>query len=284
LNESDVTALSQSARPHSFKLAAIDLDGTLLGPDQRVSAENARAVRRLQDAGAQVVLASGRHHKAMQPFAVELPGVEWIVSCQGAELASVDRAKLLHRTFFHPHQSPETLALGKTLGFTTIAYTAEGVFTDCDWDAEMEHYSRLSGHRPLRLSTAELSNYDWGKVIWMGQPEQITRITTPTPPLPPPVQIVRTHARFLEFFPAHVTKASALEVLAARLSIAASDAVAFGDGENDIPMFDWAGFSVAMPHGWPAAISRAKMVAPPGPDETAFARAVDFLLERNAGG
>jgi hydroxymethylpyrimidine pyrophosphatase-like HAD family hydrolase len=99
--------------------------------------------------------------------------------------------------------------------------------------------------------------------------------------MPPPVQTVRTQARFLEFLPAHVTKACALDVLAARLHISASEAVAFGDGENDIPMFDWAGYSVAMPHGWPKAIARAKMVAAEGPDETAFARAVDMLLDHH---
>jgi hydroxymethylpyrimidine pyrophosphatase-like HAD family hydrolase len=43
-------------------------------------------------------------------------------------------------------------------------------------------------------------------------------------------------------------------------------------------MLAWAGMGVAMRHGNPAAISAARMVSPPGPPETAFARAVDVLF------
>jgi HAD superfamily hydrolase (TIGR01484 family) len=53
--------------------------------------------------------------------------------------------------------------------------------------------------------------------------------------------------------PAEVSKGSALATLALRLGIPPATAVVFGDGENDIPMFEWAGMSVAMPHGWPLA-------------------------------
>ena len=56
-------------------------------------------------------------------------------------------------------------------------------------------------------------------------------------------------------------------------------AVAFGDGENDVPMFDWAGMSVAMPHGWPLALARAKLIAPADPPETALARGVELILQ-----
>ena len=52
----------------------------------------------------------------------------------------------------------------------------------------------------------------------------------------------------------------------------------FGDVENDIPMFEWAGVSVAMAHGWPLALRKAKCVAPDGVPETALARAVDLVL------
>jgi hypothetical protein len=96
--------------------------------------------------------------------------------------------------------------------------------------------------------------------------------------------VVRTNVRFLEFMPASVSKGSALTLLALRLGIAPSAAVAFGDGENDIPMFDWAGASVAMAHGWPAAIRQAKWVAPNGPVETAFARGVELVLANQAQG
>jgi hydroxymethylpyrimidine pyrophosphatase-like HAD family hydrolase len=116
------------------------------------------------------------------------------------------------------------------------------------------------------------------KVIWMGEPELISGVGLPLSQLPPSVQAVRTHARFLEFMPASVSKGSALATLAGRLGIDRSEAIVFGDGENDIPMFDWACASVAMAHGWPAAIREATWVAPRGPTETALARGVQMVL------
>jgi hydroxymethylpyrimidine pyrophosphatase-like HAD family hydrolase len=116
------------------------------------------------------------------------------------------------------------------------------------------------------------------KVIWIGEPELISNVKLPLGQVPASVQAVRTHARFLEFMPANVSKGSALALLAARLGIDPAAAVVFGDGENDIPMFEWAGGSVAMPHGWPEAIRRARWVAPNGPTETAFARGVELAL------
>jgi hypothetical protein len=141
----------------------------------------------------------------------------------------------------------------------------------------MDFYTDLAGHRPVVLKRSELLARDIFKVIWMGEPADLSRVT-PADVALPRVQAVRTNQRFLEFMPADVSKGSALTVLAAHLGIPPSAAVVFGDGENDIPMFEWAGMSVAMPEGSPLAQARAKLVAPDGPAETALARGVDLIL------
>jgi hypothetical protein len=141
----------------------------------------------------------------------------------------------------------------------------------------MDFYADLTGHRPVVLPRSELLARDIFKVIWMGEPADLSRVAL-ADVTSPQTQGVRTNSRFLEFVPAEVSKGSALATLAAHLGIQPAAAVAFGDGENDIPMFAWAGMSVAMPHGWPLARARAKLVAPDGPAETALARGVDLIL------
>jgi hydroxymethylpyrimidine pyrophosphatase-like HAD family hydrolase len=54
-----------------------------------------------------------------------------------------------------------------------------------------------------------------------------------------------------------VTKAAGLQFLAEHLGFTAADAVAFGDGENDVELVDWAGFGVAVEN----AHDRVKAVA-----------------------
>lgn len=261
-----------------FELAAIDLDGTLLGPDHAISEANALAVRRLQAAGAQVVLASGRHYNSMHKYVASLPGVQWVVSCQGGEVSNAGRTTILSRQFLLPAEVAEITDAGRTRGFSTVGYTVEGVFTDSSSDFEMDFYTELAGNRPVVLARSELLARDIFKVIWMGEPADFSRVA-PADLTRPRIQAVRTNARFMEFMPADVSKGSALATLALRLGIQPAAAVVFGDGDNDIPMFEWAGMSVAMPHGWPQARARAKLVAPDGPPETALARGVDLILQ-----
>src|SRR5689334_5467567 len=118
--------MKSSVIAQQFKLAAIDLDGTLLGPDREISAENARAVRQLQSAGVQVVLASGRHYQNMRRYADTLPGVHWIVSCQGGESADLTRNVILNRDFLPTAATRQILAMPQTSAFASVIYTADG--------------------------------------------------------------------------------------------------------------------------------------------------------------
>jgi Cof subfamily protein (haloacid dehalogenase superfamily) len=264
--------------PKQFKLAAMDLDGTLLGPDHDISEANAVAVRRLQAAGAQVVLASGRHYHSMHKYVASLPGVQWVISCQGGEVSDAGRTTILSRQFLRPAEVAKLTDAGRARGFSTVAYTVEGVITDSTSDFEMDFYSNQVGLRPVVVARNELLARDVFKVIWMGEPPDLSQMAL-AEVTPPRIQAVRTNARFLEFMPADVSKGSALATLATRLGIEPAAVVAFGDGDNDVPMFEWAGMSVAMPHGWPLARARAKLVAPDGLDETALARGVDLILQ-----
>ena len=255
----------------------MDLDGTLLGPDHTISEANAAAVRRLQATGAQVVLASGRHFHSMHKYVEALPGVQWVVSCQGGEVADAGRTKVLSRQFLPAATAGKILETGRARGFSTVAYTVEGVFTDTKSELEMDFYKDLAGLSPVLLARNELLARPIFKVIWMGEPDDLPPASQ-VAAVVPSIQAVRTNKRFLEFMPAEVSKGTALDILARHLGISPAEAVVFGDGDNDIPMFDWAGTSVAMAHGWPLALARAKLVTPEGPVETALARGVEMVL------
>lgn len=263
-----------------MKLAAVDLDGTLLGPDGQVSEENRQAVQRLQNAGVQVMLASGRHYQNMQGFAGQLPGVQWLVSCQGGELSDTARKVVLNREFLPAISVRKTLELGRSLGLSSVAYTIDGVYTGPDVDAGLEFYTNLAGIPPHQVPIGKFLEQPIFKVIWIGEEAaDIDRAHGRLNGLATAVQPVRTHQRLLEFMPVGISKASALKIMASRLDLTPAEVITFGDGDNDVSMFAWAGVSVAMPHGWPAAIRQATHVAPEGPAESAFARGVDRLFK-----
>ena len=69
-----------------------------------------------------------------------------------------------------------------------------------------------------------------------------------------------------------------LAAVAKHYAIEQSHTLAFGDGNNDVPMLGWAGLGIAMSHASENAKRAAKRVAPPGNPETSLARAVEALL------
>ena len=82
---------------------------------------------------------------------------------------------------------------------------------------------------------------------------------------------------FLEFASPDVTKASGLAFVAERLGFAQERTVAFGDGENDVPLLDWAGYAVAVENAHDRVLAEADFVCPPV-DEEGVAQVIEAYL------
>jgi hydroxymethylpyrimidine pyrophosphatase-like HAD family hydrolase len=87
--------------------------------------------------------------------------------------------------------------------------------------------------------------------------------------------VTRSSDYLVEIAGAGVSKALALAELAALRGVRPTDAVAFGDMPNDLPMFGWAGYSVAVANAHPDVLAAADEVT-----ATNDADGVAVVLER----
>jgi Cof subfamily protein (haloacid dehalogenase superfamily) len=83
---------------------------------------------------------------------------------------------------------------------------------------------------------------------------------------------------YLEITNPKADKRQALEFLSRRLGVDAADAVAVGDGRNDLPMIEWAGLGVAIEGAPPEVLSAADRVIP-RPGSGGIAELVRQLLQ-----
>jgi hypothetical protein len=83
---------------------------------------------------------------------------------------------------------------------------------------------------------------------------------------------------FLELASPEVTKASGLAFLAEHLGFSAERTIAFGDGENDVELLEWAGFGVAVANAHPRVLAVADWVCPSA-EEEGVAQVVEALLD-----
>src|SRR6185312_6696635 len=87
----------------SVRMIAVDMDGTLLGPDGHVSARNLAAIQAAERAGIEVVIATGRRHcYAMRQLrGLGLREENALVSSNGTVTRTIG-ARLLERTLMRP--------------------------------------------------------------------------------------------------------------------------------------------------------------------------------------
>ena len=264
-----------------YRLAAIDLDGTLLGPDKKVSEENAAAVRRLTAHGVKVVIASGRRHQNSIRFQrqFELDGP--IIACQGGLIRDGESGNVIEAHFLPQTVARDITKEGAKAGVRVIYYHLDHLYVAERNNEWIELYESRVGEKTEPL--ADLGQLDGRralKIVWYGDPLILGKARPRLAELyREKVDLLSTEKENLEFMPRGINKATALAKVAAELGIRPEEVLAFGDGENDVQMLSWAGAGVAMRHGNAAAIAAARFVSPEASPETAFAAAVGAVLE-----
>src|SRR3984957_16954342 len=264
-----------------YRLAAVDLDGTLLGPDKEIGEENATAVRRLNENGARVIIASGRRHQNSVRFQRQLHLSGPIIACQGGLIRDGESGNVIEAHFLSQTAAREIVGEAEKNGVQVIYYHLDHLYVPEGNNRWLDLYESRVGERAETLpNLSELDGRRALKIVWYGDPVVLKKVRPEIGArYDGKVDVLSTESENLEFMPRGINKAAALEKVAREFGVPREQVLAFGDGENDLQMLEWAGMGVAMRHGNAAAIAAAKMVSPPGPPETAFARSVEELLK-----
>ncbi|MDQ8202831.1 HAD family hydrolase [Pelagicoccus sp. SDUM812003] len=267
--------MSQASQtpPLPIKAVAIDLDGTLLAPDLSISDANRAAIEQLHAQGVHIILASGRHYLSMLPHARKLPQIEYMVSAQGGYASDIENTHTIFESHLHADDATRALEFGLKNELAIAIYTVSGIYTlsEGPW---IDYYSDLAGIRPTLTTPEEVVKEAIFKVVYFDTDERLDELEKDPFLKESKLYTVRSLKNIFEQANPKTSKRSALEALVKHLGIDPEQLAAFGDANNDIPMFELAGFSVAMDHAWPAAREAATIVAPEGDPAESFARGV----------
>ncbi len=236
------------------RLLALDIDGTLLkwveGAGQsyeQIAQPLYDAVQAAVDAGAHIVLASGRSPHGMTKIAdlLDLPrrGAErlWVVASNGAVIFRYPPLEVVHEETFDASaavaavlaEHPEALVAVEERGvgykvsrpFPEGELSGEMIETDID-DIVGEPVSRVI----IRDPSASADDFvALGRRLGLAGTDYVVGWTA-----------------WLDLAPVGVSKASGLDHVAGHLGLTSADVLAIGDGRNDIEMLQWAARGVAM--------------------------------------
>lgn len=247
-----------------IRILALDLDGTLLTDHNYISEACREAVQAARRKGIQAVICTGRNAADSIQFSEMAGGMDWIVTCNGAEVRPISGGESI---FTDP--------LGKTLdkvlletcvrfGIDPCFYRSDGVY----YGREFERFVESCEARGLEFNFAERKHYyripddGWNDfveqnhtkilkaILHAGDPALIDRIC----------EVLAEDGRFelapsvmfggllknVEVNRKGVSKGCALAVLAEHLGCTMENVMAIGDSDNDLSMLRMAGLGVAM--------------------------------------
>ncbi|GAA1910931.1 HAD family hydrolase [Nocardioides hwasunensis] len=238
------------------KVVALDIDGTLLKwvdgqteDYETITAPVYDAIHRALDAGAHIVLSSGRSPHGMTRIAdlLDLPREEadrlWIVASNGAVVFRYPPIDVVHEETFDA--APAVAAVLEHHPRALVAVEERGV----------------GGYRVNRVfPEGELSGEQLITEVddIVGQPVSRVIIRDPEATADDFIELasrlglhgtdyVVGWTAWMDLSPVGVSKASGLQhVCDAIGGLTAADVLAIGDGRNDIEMLQWAGRGVAM--------------------------------------
>ena len=245
----------------TYRLVAVDLDGTLLTREKRVSPRTRRALAALTAQGCHVIVATGRPFAVLRVFCAGVALTAPQITFNGAVIHDPTAGRDLYRQLVPPTYVRPTIDFFVEAGVPSALYTTDGLYLDqrmpnpADWTPP-----------PLPPATClddmrQAADHPSIKVVGQADPETIARLRPhAVATFGRDLYVTQTAANLLEFLHPDVSKGSALRRVAALLGVAREEIIAFGDSHNDLTMFAYAGLAVAMRNATPEVREGADLV------------------------
>jgi Cof subfamily protein (haloacid dehalogenase superfamily) len=237
------------------------------------------AIGQARAAGLRVIVVTGRMFRSVRPY-LEQAGIDDPVVCyQGAVVADPATGRFLRHEPIPVAVAREAIAAIQAGGFHVNCYVGDELYV-ARVSPEAERYAGFQNLplHPVGDLLAWLSEPPT-KLVAIDEPDVLDDLEARMKErFDGRLYISKSLPYFLEFASPEVTKASGMAFLAGHLGFAPERAVAFGDGENDVELLEWAGYGVAVANAHERVLAVADWVCPPA-DEEGVAQAIEALLD-----
>jgi Cof subfamily protein (haloacid dehalogenase superfamily) len=234
-----------------FRLLVVDIDGTLLGSEGGISAEDKAALAAAKRAGIKVCLSTGRASQGCRWIIDELSLDGYHIFFDGALVSSPGRelyVEPLGRGIVE-----EMVEFVREHDIYLELYSARDYFVEWEnWATEIHRqYFKLEprvvdfsglgeGEKLIKGGLVTRSEEEVAKAqSFRNRFDHSLRFSVARTPAYPGVE-------FINVIAPEVSKGKALTALASHLGVSLSEVMAIGDGTNDISLFSIAGLAVAM--------------------------------------
>jgi Cof subfamily protein (haloacid dehalogenase superfamily) len=274
-----------------YKLLVLDVDGTLLNSNREMSERTIKTLKKVQQNGVRIALATGRPTYGVLPYAkaIDLDFNDgYIISYNGAKVLEASTGKILFERTIDPKMVPYLEKQAERGGCVLAFYeNDEVVATDTSnhhivdeaqmnnmalrqVDSISEAMGGLKDDTKLWPTEVILVNDD--EQMLTGLEEYLQRHLNGV------MDTIHSNPYYLEIVGYQVGKSHAMSALVQKLGISMKEVLAFGDGRADINMLQMAGTGIAMGNA-PEEVKRCADYITLSNDEDGAAIAIERAFE-----
>jgi Cof subfamily protein (haloacid dehalogenase superfamily) len=247
---------------------ACDLDRTLIGEDAVLHPRTRRALERTRAAGIRVLLVTGRMFQSVRRYALEAGLDDPVVCYQGAVVADPRSGRWLRHVPIRLELAREAIGVLQEEGFGLNCYVGDELYV-AEVTPGARRYADFQ-HLELHAVGDLLAWLEEPptKLVVIDDPEVLDELEQQLKArFDGRLYISKSLPYFLELASPDVTKAAGLDFVSAELGFTRDGTVAFGDGENDVELVEWAGYGVAVENAHERVKAVADLVCPPVTEE-----------------
>ena len=277
-----------------YKLIAIDLDGTMLNQYGAVTENTKKAIKKIQEKGTEVIIASGRPIDSIKTIAKEIQSEKYFISGNGAILYDIKKQEIIYENtlkkskvldiikiceensiFYTIYTEKEIIS--KSLNFNVLYYNKENLNKDeenkthINLMEDIYDYIRNREEKIIKFTICDnnqaIFNSIMRKLKEIEEIEVLDVSHMSRKTIKQGTEEFAIEYYYTEISAQNVDKWSALEILMEKTGIKREEIVTIGVNINDKKMIENAGLGIAMQNGSPEVRKIAKYIAPDNNDD-----------------
>ncbi len=229
----------------TYRLIALDVDGTLLNDDHEVTPRVKQAVLAAERKGAEIVLCTGRGPSNTFPVleALGLQGI--IIGHNGASIVDSSTRSVLHEAVISPERAERYIADLRRRGIHFDINTTFDTYVERLDEPAARMYAAMRARPILRDAAGEFPAHTV-KLSAYASRERMDEVERTWREWEHELHYIRSGDEFMDVQHPDATKGKSLEKLARMRGIPREQILAIGNYYNDIAMIVFAGHGIAM--------------------------------------
>lgn len=235
-----------------YKLLVLDVDGTLLNSEGVLSKRTIMTLRKVQQTGIHIVLASGRPTYGILSIARQLDFPTYggyIISYNGAQIIDARDGRILFEKRVNPEMLPFIERKAAQYGFDLFTYDEDYIISTSDTNRHILREAEVNGMKVRKTENFSIEiDFCPAKCMLVNDsPEAIAELEEKwRKRLYGELDVLLSETYFLEVVAPNVNKANTLGVLMEMLGVKTEEVIAIGDGVCDVGMIQQAALGIAM--------------------------------------